>query len=148
MKRMLITVVLAVLCGISARAQMLPQMLPQMPPQMSIQADSLSLSMPPSFQDYELYELLSRENTLLRQRKIAFILSLAGTGTAVLGGAMLGGYEQPSSSGITFATLGSMAASAGYIWLIVNEFQFISNRQKINTHLQFRLDPNGLILNF
>ena len=59
---------------------------PQMPPQMSIQADSLSLSMPPSFQDYELYELLSRENTLLRQRKIAFILSLAGTGTVVLGG--------------------------------------------------------------
>lgn len=144
MKRMLITVVLAVLCGISARAQMPPQM----PPQMSIQADSLSLSMPPSFQDYELYELLSRENTLLRQRKIAFILSLAGTGTAVLGGAMLSGYEQPTSSGITFSTLGSMAAFAGYIWLIVNEFQFISNRQKINTHLQFRLAPNGLILNF
>ena len=95
-----------------------------------------------------LDQLLSQENEQLSQRTIAMILSLSGGAVTAVGAAQMDEYGYLTPTGKAFAAVGLITASVGEVWLIVNEFQLISTRKKINHYTQLRLTPNCLKYSF
>ena len=112
-------------------------------------------------QNTQYMDMLAYQNHLLKNRKTALIVSLAGVGTVtvstILGfaGAV---YSYNNHTGGTdiefpaFATVGQLAGSAaattGAVWYLVNEFKMINAQKKINDHLILRYSPDGIKLMF
>ena len=95
--------------------------------------------------------LLDNQNKLLKNRKIATIISLAGGGIGAIGATMVSVASvqgQASPSGTALYLVGGAATAVGGVWLIVNEFKLINNQTQINDHLKLRLTSSGVALEF
>ena len=112
-------------------------------------------------QNTQYVDLLAYQNHLLKNRKTALIVSLSGIGTVTVStiigfaGAL---YSYNSNTGgvdiqfPVYATAGqlagSVAATTGAVWYLVNEFKMINAQKKINNHLILRYGPDGVKLMF
>lgn len=101
-----------------------------------------------AFEQYVFSELLNRENRLLKQRSIATIVTLSGGALATIGFSLRDQNNNISSAGSVIGGLGLAATFGSGIWLIVNEFQLISTRRKINEKTVLRVTPTGVTLHF
>ncbi len=101
-----------------------------------------------AFEQYVFSELLNRENRLLKQRSIATIVTLSGGALATIGFSLRDQNNRISSAGSVIGGLGLAATFGSGIWLIVNEFQLISTRRKINEKTVLRVTPTGVTLHF
>lgn len=101
-----------------------------------------------TYEQYEFTGLLERENNLLNQRRIAFIGYLSGGAVAAIGLTLRSDYGKLSTGGTAMVTVGTLASLGAGIWLVVNEFQLISTRKKINDKLMLSVSPTGLSLHF
>lgn len=101
--------------------------------------------------NYDLYEfngLLERENSLLGQRRIATIISLSGSVVTSVGLSLRDQNNRITQTGTVISSVGLLATLGSGVWLIVNEFQLISTRRKINEKTQLRVTPTGVSLHF
>ena len=112
-------------------------------------------------QNTQYMDLLAYQNHLLKNRKTALIVSLAGAGTVTVStilGFVGATYSYNTNTGGTdiefpaFATVGqlagSVAATTGAVWYLVNEFKMIDAQKRINNHLILRYGPDGVKLMF
>ena len=101
--------------------------------------------------NYDLYEfngLLERENSLLGQRRIATIISLSGSVVTSVGLSLRDQNNRITQTGTVIGSVGLLATLGSGVWLIVNEFQLISTRRKINEKTLLRVTPTGVSLHF
>ena len=95
--------------------------------------------------------LLEDQNSLLKQRKTAIIMSLAGSVVGGLGSAIVTTSAENGESspvGTVMAITGGACTLAGGVWLLMNEFQLINSQKAINDHLRLRYSPTGVVLEF
>lgn len=95
--------------------------------------------------------LLEDQNSLLKQRKTAIIMSLAGSVVGGLGSAIVTTSAENGESspvGTVMAITGGACTLAGGVWLLMNEFQLINSQKAINNHLRLRYSPTGVVLEF
>lgn len=95
--------------------------------------------------------LLEDQNSLLKQRKTAIIMSLAGGVVGGLGSAIVTTSAENGESspvGTVMAITGGACTLAGGVWLLMNEFQLINSQKAINNHLRLRYSPTGIALEF
>ncbi len=115
---------------------------------------SAGITMPPegvqtgAFDQFEFMNLLERENSLLEQRRNATILSLIGSVMTSVGLSIRDQNKQMIPEGIAIGSVGLLATLGSGVWLIVNEFQLISTRRKINEKTLLRVTPTGVSLRF
>lgn len=146
MKKHIITLILILLSSVILTAQTIPSAGPVPVPDTGIQLTQPALQS--LLGSVELSGLLARENTLLHQRGVALTLTLTGSVMTTVGTFLTDGQGQLTTAGKVFAGAGLLTTAAGGVWYIVNEFQLISARRKINDRMSVQLSPSGLRLNF
>ncbi len=109
--------------------------------------NNLILSSEQRFLNWQYVDLLKRQNTLLSERTTAICLSLGGS---FLVGVASSLENTGASSDLVnvFGYTGAVMGLVGGVWMLVNEFQLIQSRKKINNHLILRYGPNGIALQF
>lgn len=101
-----------------------------------------------AFEQFAFSELLKRENTLLKQRTIATIITLSGGAVTTVGMALRDNRGIITNAGAVIGSIGLVTTVGAGVWLIVNEFQLISTRRKINEKMVLRVTPTGVALQF
>ena len=101
-----------------------------------------------AFEQFAFSELLKRENTLLKQRTIATIITLSGGVVTTVGMVLRDGRGNITNAGAVLGSIGLVTTAGAGVWLIVNEFQLISTRRKINEKMVLRVTPAGVALQF
>ena len=101
-----------------------------------------------AFEQFEFSELLKRENSLLKQRSIATIITLSGGVVTTVGMALRDERGNITNTGAVLGSIGLVTTTGAGVWLIVNEFQLISTRRKINEKMILRVTPAGVALQF
>ena len=101
-----------------------------------------------AFEQFEFSELLKRENSLLKQRTIATIITLSGGVVTTVGMALRDERGNITNTGAVLGSIGLLSTTGAGVWLIVNEFQLISTRRKINEKMILRVTPAGVALQF
>jgi len=96
-------------------------------------------------EDFNYAALLQRQDKLLGRRKSALIVTASGLGTTLAGAIVL--QEVDSYAGGYIYLTGLLASGTGLIWLIVNEFNLIDNKRKING-MKLAAIPGGVALKF
>lgn len=142
---MLVLMTVAGLAGAQTIAERLPEQTPTVQERLS---DGTALPNPErKFQNIQYVELLNRQNDLLSDRVIALSLSIGG---GFLSGVMASLAENgyTNSAVATLLIASSATALVGGVWMIINEYQLISNRKKINNNLTLRYGPTGVALQF
>lgn len=98
---------------------------------------------------YMLSQLLSRENKLLGRRRTALIVSLAGIGVEAVGVSLpRQNNGDLTDFGAAMVFVGGTATLVGGVWLLVNEFNLISTRRKINEGMMLQVAPGKISLQF
>ena len=147
-KRFLLILLLMTVAGL-AGAQTIAERLPEQTPTVQERlSDGTALPNPEQqFQNMQYVNLLNRQNDLLSDRVIALSLSMGG---GFLSGVMTSlaqsGYTNSAVATLLIAS--SATALVGGVWMIINEYQLISNRKKINNNLTLRYGPTGVALQF
>lgn len=142
---MLVLMTVAGLAGAQTIAERLPAQNPTVQERLS---DGTALPNPEQqFQNMQYVDLLNRQNDLLSDRVIALSLSIGG---GFLSGVMTSlaqsGYT--NSAVATLLVVSLTTSLVGGVWMIINEYQLISNRKKINNNLTLRYGPTGVALQF
>ena len=101
-----------------------------------------------AFEQFAFSELLKRENTLLKQRSIATIITLSGGVVTTVGMVLRDNRGNVTNAGAVIGSIGLVTTAGAGAWLIVNEFQLISTRRKINEKMVLRVTPTGVALQF
>jgi len=101
-----------------------------------------------AFEQFAFSELLKRENTLLKQRSIATIITLSGGVVTTVGMVLRDNRGNVTNAGAVIGSIGLVTTVGAGAWLIVNEFQLISTRRKINEKMVLRVTPTGVALQF
>ena len=101
-----------------------------------------------AFEQFAFSELLKRENSLLKQRSIATIITLSGGVVTTVGMVLRDGRGNITNAGAVLGSIGLVTTAGAGVWLIVNEFQLISTRRKINEKMALRVTPSGVSLQF
>ena len=101
-----------------------------------------------AFEQFAFSELLKRENCLLKQRSIATIITLSGGVVTTVGMVLRDGRGNITNAGAVIGSIGLVTTAGAGVWLIVNEFQLISTRRKINEKMVLRVTPTGVALQF
>ena len=101
-----------------------------------------------AFEQFAFSELLKRENSLLKQRSIATIITLSGGVVTTVGMVLRDGRGNITNAGAVLGSIGLVTTVGAGAWLIVNEFQLISTRRKINEKMVLRVTPTGVALQF
>ena len=101
-----------------------------------------------NMQNVEINNLLERENRLLSQRNAALITTLSASAVSTVFLSFRDSRNQIPTACQVIGTTGAIISMASAVWLVVNEFQLISTRKKINSSMQVRLFPNGLKIEF
>ena len=101
-----------------------------------------------AFEQFEFSELLKRENSLLKQRSIATIITLSGSVVTSVGMVLRDERGNITNTGAVLGSIGLLSTTGAGVWLIVNEFQLISTRRKINEKMVLRVTPAGVALQF
>ena len=101
-----------------------------------------------AFEQFEFSELLKCENSLLKQRSIATIITLSGGVVTTVGMALRDERGNITNTGAVLGSIGLVTTTGAGVWLIVNEFQLISTRRKINEKMVLRVTPAGVALQF
>ena len=101
-----------------------------------------------AFEQFAFSELLKRENGLLKQRSIATIITLSGGVVTTVGMALRDERGNITNTGAVLGSIGLVTTAGAGVWLIVNEFQLISTRRKINEKMVLRVTPAGVALQF
>lgn len=102
----------------------------------------------PSYGAYELRSAYETENDLLSKRKAALWTTIGGITAVELGALFVNDTGNITDEGAVFVVAGGIAALAGGIWLVVNEFKLINTRTKINEKMILTVSPNGIKINF
>ena len=142
---MLVLMTVAGLAGAQTIAERLPAQNSTVQERLS---DGTALPNPEQqFQNMQYVDLLNRQNDLLSVRVIALSLSIGG---GFLSGVMTSlaqsGYT--NSAVATLLVVSLTTSLVGGVWMIINEYQLISNRKKINNNLTLRYGPTGVALQF
>ena len=117
----------------------------QIMPQYSQPAEAKTISV----DDFEYISLLQAQNKLLKSRHTALTVTVVGTAVTEVGALFLQDSEENvDRTAATAVLLGSLTASVGLIWSVVNEFSLINNQRKINDKLILRAGAGGLALQF
>ena len=145
MKKIFVAILFLLASSLLAKAQIAPGRSPGsvLPPEVLAQ-------------NTQYVDLLSYQNHLLKNRKTALIVSLAGAGVGVIGSMVTvasidasgGTYTIDSPVGSALMGIGSIAVTTGGIWLLINEFKLIDSQKRINEHLILRYGPDGVRLQF
>ena len=142
MKKLILSLLILLAGTMAARAQYAP-------------GHGMSRSSEAAAFNAQYSDLLIYENHLLKNRKTALILSLSGTGVAVVSasvGTVIGasdGYAGDMPTGAAIGVLvGELAALTGGVMYVVNEFKLINCQRKINDHMILRYSPTGVALQF
>ncbi|MBO4434353.1 MAG: hypothetical protein J5769_02740 [Bacteroidales bacterium] len=93
-------------------------------------------------------QLLNKENSLLHQRAIALTICVSGFGLVEIGSLMRDETNSLTNGGAALVLIGGLGALGSGTWLIINEYQLINTRKKINDHLILQVNPNGLQVTF
>ncbi len=101
-----------------------------------------------AFEQFAFSELLKRENSLLKQRSIATIITLSGGVVTTVGMVLRDNRGNVTNAGAVIGSIGLVTTVGAGAWLIVNEFQLISTRRKINEKMVLRVTPTGVALQF
>ncbi len=141
MKKIIITLIALTVAVLSASAQKATTKTAAAP-----QTTSAALST----QDLNYVNLLNKQNKLLNQRQTALIIGLSGSAFASACYTTLYLIDSKALQEVFGIGLyvGAATALAGGVWGIVNEFQLINNKRKINDNLILKVNPNGIALQF
>lgn len=99
------------------------------------------------FQNLRYVDLLNRQNDLLNDRTTAICLTIGGSFLASITSSLIQGGMNDGIMATLFIS-SAVAAAVGSCWMLVNEFQMISNQKKINNCLTLRYGPDGVALQF
>ena len=99
------------------------------------------------FQNLKYVDLLNRQNDLLDERIIALSLTVGGYAVTTITSNLI---QNGANDGFTTTMFiaGALTTLVGGGWMIVNEFQLIKNKKKVNKCLTLRYGPDGVALQF
>lgn len=104
-------------------------------------------------QNVNYIQLLNKENKQLNNRAIALSLTVGGVALLEIASSSMTEQYNDGSTGFTkmgtvFALTGIVSGMVGGTWLLVNEYNLISTRKKINEHTIMQLTPAGVTISF
>lgn len=91
--------------------------------------------------------LVSLQNHYLKSRKIGLIIAVSGSATMALSESMFQ-MTEGNEAFVYLALGGALATITGGIWLLDNEFKMIKTQKMINNHLNLKLSPGGVAIQF
>ena len=149
MKKTLLLLVVLLATVVTVNAQTIKERLPEEPQtaQEKLAERTATTTPEQQFLNLKYVDLLNKQNDLLNERIIALSLMLGGSFLTSISASLINsGYSDGLTS--TVYIFSAVTALVGSTWMIVNEFQLIGNRKKINKNLTLRYGLDGVALQF